>query len=40
MDSELLEKAIVDRIAKKGKKPKAIVPVALYMVCRTRLTIS
>ena len=30
MDPELLEEAIVDRIAKTGKKPKAIVPVALY----------
>ena len=30
MDPELLEKAIIDRIAKTGKKPKAIVPVALY----------
>ena len=30
MDPELLEKAIVDRIEKTGKKPKAIVPVALY----------
>ena len=30
MDPELLEKAIKDRIAKTGKKPKAIVPVALY----------
>ena len=30
MDSELLEAAIKDRIAKTGKKPKAIVPVALY----------
>ncbi len=30
MDPELLEKAIEDRIAKTGKKPKAIVPVALY----------
>ncbi|MBO4397535.1 MAG: DegT/DnrJ/EryC1/StrS family aminotransferase [Bacteroidaceae bacterium] len=30
MDPELLEKAIQDRIAKTGKKPKAIVPVALY----------
>lgn len=30
MDPELLEKAINDRIAKTGKKPKAIVPVALY----------
>lgn len=30
MDPELLEKAIRDRIAKTGKKPKAIVPVALY----------
>ena len=30
MDPELLEKAILDRIAQTGKKPKAIVPVALY----------
>lgn len=30
MDPSLLEKAIEDRIAKIGKKPKAIVPVALY----------
>ena len=30
MDPELLEKAIKDRIDKTGKKPKAIVPVALY----------
>lgn len=30
MDPELLEHAINDRIAKTGKKPKAIVPVALY----------
>lgn len=30
MSPELLEEAIIDRIAKKGKKPKAIVPVALY----------
>ena len=30
MDPELLEKAIIDRIEKKGKKPKAIVPVYLY----------
>lgn len=30
MDPDLLEKAIVDRIEKTGKKPKAIVPVALY----------
>ena len=30
MDPELLEEAIVDRIAKTGKKPKAIIPVALY----------
>lgn len=30
MDSELMEEAIKDRIAKTGKKPKAIVPVALY----------
>lgn len=30
MDLELLEEAIKDRIAKTGKKPKAIVPVALY----------
>lgn len=30
MDPILLEEAIKDRIAKTGKKPKAIVPVALY----------
>ena len=30
MDPELLEEAIKDRIAKIGKKPKVIVPVALY----------
>ncbi|WP_033150977.1 DegT/DnrJ/EryC1/StrS aminotransferase family protein [Prevotella sp. RM4] len=30
MDPDLLEEAINDRIAKTGKKPKAIVPVALY----------
>jgi len=30
MDPELLEEAIKDRISKTGKKPKAIVPVALY----------
>lgn len=30
MDPVLLEKAIKDRIAKTGNKPKAIVPVALY----------
>ena len=30
MDPELLEKAILDRIEKTGRKPKAIVPVALY----------
>lgn len=30
MDSQLLETAIKDRIAKTGKKPKAIVPVYLY----------
>lgn len=30
MDPELMEEAIMDRIAKTGKKPKAIVPVALY----------
>ena len=30
MDPELLEEAIKDRIIKTGKKPKAIVPVALY----------
>ena len=30
MAPELLEEAIKDRIAKTGKKPKAIVPVALY----------
>lgn len=30
MDPLLLEEAIKDRIAKTGKKPKAIIPVALY----------
>ena len=30
MDPELLEVAIKDRIAQTGKKPKAIIPVALY----------
>ncbi len=30
MSPELLEEAIKDRIAKTGRKPKAIVPVALY----------
>jgi dTDP-4-amino-4,6-dideoxygalactose transaminase len=30
MDPDLLEEAIKDRIDKTGKKPKAIVPVALY----------
>lgn len=30
IDPELLEKTIKDRIEKTGKKPKAIVPVALY----------
>ena len=30
IDPELLETAIKDRIAKTGRKPKAIVPVALY----------
>lgn len=30
MSPELLEEAIKDRIARTGKKPKAIVPVALY----------
>ena len=30
MDPDLLEVAIKDRISKTGKKPKAIVPVALY----------
>ena len=30
MDPELLETAIKDRITRTGKKPKAIVPVALY----------
>ena len=30
MDPEILEVAIKDRIAKTGKKPKAIIPVALY----------
>jgi len=30
MDPDLMEQAIKDRIAKTGKKPKAIIPVALY----------
>lgn len=30
MDPDLLEQAIKDRIAQMGKKPKAIIPVALY----------
>ena len=30
MDPQLLEEAIIDRMAKTGKKPKAIVPVYLY----------
>ena len=30
VDPELVEKAIIDRIKKTGKKPAAIVPVALY----------
>ena len=30
MDPDLLEEAIKDRIAQTGKKPKAIIPVALY----------
>ena len=30
IDSELLEESIRDRIAKTGKKPKAIMPVSLY----------
>jgi len=30
MDPKLLEKAIKDRIEKTGRKPKAIIPVALY----------
>jgi len=30
IDPDLMEEAIQDRIAKTGKKPKAIVPVALY----------
>ena len=30
IDLKLLEECIVDRIAKTGKKPKAIIPVALY----------
>lgn len=30
MDPDLLEEAIRDRLAKTGRKPKAIVPVALY----------
>ena len=30
MDSQLLEEAILDRISKTGKKPKAIIPVSLF----------
>ena len=30
MDPKLLDEAIADRIAKTGRKPKAIIPVALY----------
>lgn len=30
MDPDLLEEAIIDRIAKTGRTPKAIIPVALY----------
>ena len=30
MDPDLLEEAIKDRLAKTGRKPKAIIPVALY----------
>ncbi|MDE6300597.1 MAG: DegT/DnrJ/EryC1/StrS family aminotransferase [Muribaculaceae bacterium] len=30
MDPELLDKAIADRVNKTGRKPKAIIPVALY----------
>lgn len=30
IDPELMERAILDRIAKTGRKPKAIIPVALY----------
>ena len=30
MDPKLLEEAVLDRIAKTGKKPKAIVPVSLF----------
>ena len=30
MDPDLLEEAIKDRVAKTGRKPKAIIPVALY----------
>lgn len=30
MDPQLLDEAIADRIAKTGRKPKAIIPVALY----------
>ena len=35
MDPQLLEEAIKDRIAKTGKKPKAIIPVSLY-ACRQK----
>ena len=30
MDPQLLDRAIADRIARTGRKPKAIIPVALY----------
>lgn len=30
MDPQLLDEAIADRVAKTGKKPKAIIPVYLY----------
>ena len=30
MDPDLLEEAIKDRVAKTGRKPKSIIPVALY----------
>ncbi len=33
MDPQLLDRAIADRIARTGRKPKAIIPVALYGIC-------
>ena len=43
MDTELLEKAILDRKEKTGKYPKAIIPVALYGMpydCKRIMTIA